>query len=383
MTETTETPTRVGKVLPPLARQLAETMALAVGACIRPLALRRTDTETERITVIPIPCGSTREAKCPPCADRARRLRIWQAREGWHLAEEPQIETAEPTSEQLALIGYRADLEALVLPRSRRTTRSASPSLTRRSTMPRRCCAAPASAARFPNRRDRKDRPRRRVRSTRRRQDAPDLPRRRGDRAPSGRVYRHRRPTVPALDVRHPDPALLRAGPSPTAPRSTRPATTTGGPPGTRSTSPSWSTGSGRTCAAPCGWTCSTSPPSNPRRAARPAPARRDPRHHPPHAHPPGRRRDLPPGLVAAARPRGLPRRPAARSGTTGAPRLRRPATPAQPLPTWDEALDAIDDDPDAEPAHVVRFGAQVDVQGVARRHPTRPAAASATSPST
>jgi hypothetical protein len=34
-------------------------------------------------------------------------------------------------------------------------------------------------------------------------------------------------------------------------------------------------------------------------------------------------------------------------------------------LPTWDEALEAIDDDPDADPAHVIRFGAQVDAQGV------------------
>ncbi|WP_307961984.1 replication initiator [Salinispora arenicola] len=36
-----------------------------------------------------------------------------------------------------------------------------------------------------------------------------------------------------------------------------------------------------------------------------------------------------------------------------------------QPLTTWAEALDAIDEDPDAEPVHVVRFGAQVDARGV------------------
>lgn len=34
-------------------------------------------------------------------------------------------------------------------------------------------------------------------------------------------------------------------------------------------------------------------------------------------------------------------------------------------LPTWDEALDAIDADPGAGPVHVARFGAQVDAQGV------------------
>lgn len=34
-------------------------------------------------------------------------------------------------------------------------------------------------------------------------------------------------------------------------------------------------------------------------------------------------------------------------------------------MTTWNEALDAIDDDPDAEPVHVVRFGVQVDARGV------------------
>ncbi len=35
------------------------------------------------------------------------------------------------------------------------------------------------------------------------------------------------------------------------------------------------------------------------------------------------------------------------------------------PLTTWEQALDDIDDDPDAPPAHVVTFGRQVDVKGV------------------
>ena len=34
-------------------------------------------------------------------------------------------------------------------------------------------------------------------------------------------------------------------------------------------------------------------------------------------------------------------------------------------LPTWDEALDELDADPDARPAHVVRFGPQIDLQGI------------------
>ncbi|MEU4476884.1 replication initiator [Micromonospora sp. NPDC023966] len=34
-------------------------------------------------------------------------------------------------------------------------------------------------------------------------------------------------------------------------------------------------------------------------------------------------------------------------------------------LPSWDDALDLVDADPDAEPVHVVRFGSQVDAKGV------------------
>ncbi|NBE95101.1 replication initiation protein [Nonomuraea sp. KC401] len=40
------------------------------------------------------------------------------------------------------------------------------------------------------------------------------------------------------------------------------------------------------------------------------------------------------------------------------------PAT-GEVLPTWDEALDQLDTDETAEPLHVIRFGVQVDVQGV------------------
>jgi hypothetical protein len=42
-----------------------------------------------------------------------------------------------------------------------------------------------------------------------------------------------------------------------------------------------------------------------------------------------------------------------------GRPRHRAPLT------TWDQALDAVDQNEDAEPVHVVRFGTQVDARGV------------------
>jgi hypothetical protein len=40
-------------------------------------------------------------------------------------------------------------------------------------------------------------------------------------------------------------------------------------------------------------------------------------------------------------------------------------AASGEALPTWDQALDSVDADPDAEPAHVVRFGVQDDIKGL------------------
>ena len=56
-------------------------------------------------------------------------------------------------------------------------------------------------------------------------------------------------------------------------------------------------------------------------------------------------------------------RRHRRRCGTRGRG-LRRPGHRHR-LPTWGQALDALDADPDAAPAHVVRFGSQLDIQGM------------------
>ncbi len=92
------------------------------------------DTDTDTDTRVAIPCRSTREAVCPSCADKARRLRIQQCAEGWHRTDEPDTG---PTEQNDDAAEDEADEEQ-----------------------------------------DHQgDELERRVRSTRRRQDAPDLPR--------------------------------------------------------------------------------------------------------------------------------------------------------------------------------------------------------------
>jgi len=182
---TSSEPVPVGKIAPPLARQLAEATAIELGACIRPLAVRRIDTTTGHRTIIPIPCGARRADKCPPCAERARQLRISQAREGWHVDTEPQITTAEPTAEQHALIGYRADLEhahtAATLAGDHDQATEIEDAIHDANAM-LRGAGVRGSA-------DTKTGKRRKVRSTRRRQDAANLPRRRIAPTTTGRVY--------------------------------------------------------------------------------------------------------------------------------------------------------------------------------------------------
>jgi len=63
---------------------MAVLAAESAGVCIRPHVCTVTDRLTGETTSVPIPCGSTREAVCAPCAIKARRLRMHQCREGWH-----------------------------------------------------------------------------------------------------------------------------------------------------------------------------------------------------------------------------------------------------------------------------------------------------------
>jgi len=118
-----------------LSLDMIRTTAIANSVCVRPIINRLVDTVTGREQLVPIDCGSTRDRQCPPCAERNRRLRMQQCREGWHKTEEtlpPPLEPDDPDDHD----DPEPDDD-------------------------------PGDA----------DEPSRRVRSTRRRQDAPDLPR--------------------------------------------------------------------------------------------------------------------------------------------------------------------------------------------------------------
>ncbi|MEV0353137.1 replication initiator [Nonomuraea sp. NPDC050680] len=103
---------RAERLAMPLARDVAEEVAKQYGVCIRPVPLKRLDTHTGTWEIVDVPCGATLEAKCPPCAKRNRQLRMAQCREGWHLEAEPAITPDEPNDEQRWLVEFRADVQA-------------------------------------------------------------------------------------------------------------------------------------------------------------------------------------------------------------------------------------------------------------------------------
>ena len=102
---------RIARLAQPLARNVLRLVAEANNVCVNPIVIRRTDLDTGETGFIEVPCGARLASKCKPCAERNQRLRRQQIREGWHLADEPVPPPAPPSEEQMALVSYRAQLE--------------------------------------------------------------------------------------------------------------------------------------------------------------------------------------------------------------------------------------------------------------------------------
>ena len=182
MTDTTTRTTRAQRMAMPLARQVVRDLAIEHGACIRPVQLRRTNLDTGEVDTVLVPCGHTLASVCPSCAERAKTLRAAQCREGWHLEDEPDITPDPATEDQQWWVVLRAeaqkdrdqaeqagadttDFDALITELDEEITKAGI-----------RGKAAPAK-------------PERRHRSTRRRQDAPDLPKRKVSPRTVGKTY--------------------------------------------------------------------------------------------------------------------------------------------------------------------------------------------------
>ncbi|WP_156050756.1 replication initiator [Allokutzneria albata] len=179
--------TRADRMRQPMALDVVRSLAETNGVCVRPLAQRRLDYDTGRVDVVPVACGSTVASVCGPCAEKARRLRMAQCREGWHLDAEPDFTPNPPTSDQEALIEVRARLWAEYQDARAEGDTEGMDEL--RDTV--HALDAELRASGIRGKLPALDAPTRKTvkRSTRRKQDAPDLPRRRVDKRTVGATY--------------------------------------------------------------------------------------------------------------------------------------------------------------------------------------------------
>ncbi|MDA8372611.1 MAG: replication initiation protein [Nocardiopsaceae bacterium] len=182
--------TRAERQAQPLAREVAEQIAADKGVCIRPVSLRRTDISTGQTEIVDVPCGSTLESRCPSCAGRKRSIRRSQCEEGWHLAEDPTVTPDRPSDVQRAWVERRAVVtaqrdalvesggadpdEVAALDQAIADLDAEITASGMRGSVSRGSSSSGSS---------------RRVRSTKRRQDAPDLPKRQMAKTTVGRSY--------------------------------------------------------------------------------------------------------------------------------------------------------------------------------------------------
>ncbi|MFC7731081.1 replication initiator [Actinomadura keratinilytica] len=356
------------KTLPPLAPQVVEAVAIEHGVCIRPVPMRRVDLETGETQIVSVPCGHTLASVCPPCAESKRRLRAQQCREGWHLDREPVIERADPDAEQRHLVELRAQAQA-----RRDQAADDGTALGEDVAFWDRLIGeldheiARSGVAGSLKTAGDGEQTKRRTRSTRRRQDVADLPRRPVDARTVGKVYTGRdgttfRPSL-FLTLTLDSYGRVNSDGTPVDPatydyrRAARDAIHFG------KLIDRFVQNLRRFVGFDVQYFATVEPQ---RRLA-------------PHLHMAIRgtisRAELrqvvaatyhqvwwPPTDRVVYSGENLPvwhESPDGSGGTYVDPRT------GEVLPTWDDALDALDQDDDAQPLHVVRFGRQIDAQGV------------------
>jgi len=182
VTEATTRTTRAERLAMPLAREVVHDLAVEHGACIRPVQLRRTNLDTGDVEQILVPCGHTLASVCPSCAERARTLRAAQCREGWHLEDEPVMDPDPAAEDQRWWITTRAETQRLrdQAANDGQDTGDLDELVTE---LDDEITSAGMRGKVLPAR------PARRHRSTRRRQDTPDLPRRKVTARTVGKTY--------------------------------------------------------------------------------------------------------------------------------------------------------------------------------------------------
>jgi hypothetical protein len=183
--------TRAERLTMPLGAAAIRDLTEAAGGCIRPVQLRRTNQATGEVDYQFLPCRSTLADTCPPCAKRAKTLREQQCRDGWHLEHEPDLTPAPPDQTQEYWLTLRAHAQVR---RDRALANAAHTAeldelITELDDELAACGVRGNISSRTNTGTDDAGTGKRRARSTRRRQDTPDLPKRPMTRRTTGNVF--------------------------------------------------------------------------------------------------------------------------------------------------------------------------------------------------
>jgi hypothetical protein len=174
--------TRAERLAMPFARDVVKDLAVEHGACIRPVQLRRTNLDTGAVEQVLVPCGHTLASVCPACAQRAKTLRAAQCREGWHLETEPVIDPDPATEDQKWWVEKRAETQ-VTRDQAAGHGEDTEDFDALKAELDQEITGAGMRGNVLP------DRPVRRHRTTRRRQDAAPLPRRKVAARTVGKTY--------------------------------------------------------------------------------------------------------------------------------------------------------------------------------------------------
>ena len=181
--------TRAQKALLALSNDVADQLAEDHGVCVRPLAMRRhRHSPPAGSTSSRCPCGSRGRTSAAPARTRPAGCGWSSAARAGTSSDEPISKPAEPTEAQKELMAARADLHAAYQrgPRRRATSEECEEIRDIVAELDERAARRSGSAAGSPRSTPNRDRAQR---STRRRQDAPNLPRRPVEDRTVGRVF--------------------------------------------------------------------------------------------------------------------------------------------------------------------------------------------------
>ncbi|ACU40163.1 replication initiator [Actinosynnema mirum] len=171
----------------PLSLDVVKAAAEQHGVCTRPILREVVDLDSGEVRIVGVRCNSTQASKCAACADRNRRSRMAQCREGWHLDAEPVAERHAPNSDQVGLVTYRADLTAEYRRAAAEGDHDQVEDLREGIREADADLRAEGVRGNLPSvERDPRPAP---ARSTRRRQDTPNLPRRKVSKRTVGREF--------------------------------------------------------------------------------------------------------------------------------------------------------------------------------------------------